>query len=355
MIELPGERPAVGSGEAKALDVAAMVPGVGVFGGVRRFIEIGNELVRRGHDYTLYHPGGEPPDWLPFDGRTRPLADLVGSRHHVLICNDPPLLDAFEKARADVKCFYFALENTPREREIARHPGWVILANSSGMHERLTRKYRVPVEKVIGGIDLQLFKPPQAAEQPKNEYRVLTFGRLSRRKKGVPIVVRAVESFARTAARRDPAAPRVTLVLFDHVGPHNEADPRDDFKTKIRHEFHVNLSQTELAGLYARCDVFVSAEKRAGWANTTAEAMACGVPVVCTRSGTRDIAEHLQTAWVVRWRHAHFVGNGLRALHGDAALARRLRDNALRRIRRFSWASVVDQLEDVVVRRLRNP
>ena len=43
------------------LDIGVLLPGVGVFGGVRRFIEIGNELVRRGHRYTLYHPTGEPP------------------------------------------------------------------------------------------------------------------------------------------------------------------------------------------------------------------------------------------------------------------------------------------------------
>jgi glycosyltransferase involved in cell wall biosynthesis len=354
----------------ESLDIGALVPSIGVFGGVRRFIEIGNELVRRGHRYVLYHPTGEQPDWLPFKGETKPLSALDDSRHQVLICNDPPLLDRFEKARADVKLFYFALENIKNERSIAGHSGWHILANSTGLCRRLRRKYRITVHPVIGGINLDTFKPrPEGlltsamqdkikGERKDDFFRVLTFGRLSRSKKGVPIVLAAVKSFARTvgggltgSARARP----VKLVLFDSLGSWNDRDPRDEIARmtgSLPHEFHLNPSQTELAALYSSCDLFVSAEKRAGWANTVAEAMACGLPVVCTRSGAVDIAAHRDTAWVVRWRHRFFVQRGLRALHEDPGLARTLSGNALERIRRYSWPHVGDQLEDVIRRSL---
>ena len=339
------------------LEFAALLPGVGVFGGVRRFIEIGNELVRRGHSYTLYHPEGSAPEWLPFLGEVRPTSALAEARHQVLMCNDPPSLRDFEKAHADLKLFCFALENIRGEGSIARHRGWTNLANSTGMYERLRRRYRVPVEKVIGGINLEVFRPQPVTDVNDNFYRVLAFGRLSRRKKGVPIVLRAVETFARSVARnRSGGTTRpVKLVLFDHVGQHNERDPRDEIRCTIPYEFHANLQQDELARLYSSCDVFVSAEKRAGWANTAVEAMACGVPVVCTRSGTRDVAIHLESAWVARWRHRYFLDRGLRALHSDTALAGRLRDNALERVRRYSWSQVVDQLEDIVRRKFSSP
>jgi glycosyltransferase involved in cell wall biosynthesis len=334
------------------LDFAAMLPGVGVFGGIRRFIEIGNELVRRGHTYTLYHPKGDAPKWLPFDGEVRPSADLSKAHHQILLCNDPPSLDLFAKAQADLKCFYFVGEKMPNEGSISRSPDWTILANSTGVRDRLRRKYGVLAETVIGGINLDVFNPQEHGDS--DHYRVLTFGRLSRRTKGVPIVLSAVESFARSVARKKGARP-VKLVLFDHIGQHNERDPRKEIQCSIPYEFHVNLGQEELAELYSSCDVFVSAERRAGWANTTVEAMACGVPVVCTRAGTRDIAAHRETAWVVRWRHRYFVGRGVHALHADPDLAHRLRNNALERVRSFSWSHVVDQLEAVVRRRLSGP
>lgn len=325
-----------------SLDFAVLLPGVGVFGGVRRFLEIGNELVRRGHRYTIYHPGGDRPDWLPFLGEVKPLSELAAARHQIAICNDPPLLEEFERARADVKFFYFVLENIRGEREIARNGSWSALANSTGMADRLWSRYRVRANRVIGGINLGTFHPGESRES--GEYRILTFGRLSRRKKGVPIVVSAVEMFSRRLGETERP---VKLVLFDHIGPGNEADPRDGFRCDVPHEFHINLGQEDLSALYRGCDAFVSAEKRAGWANTVAESMACGVPVVCTRSGALDLAVNGETAVVVR-RQRWFVERGLRSLHTDPSRAHRLREGAIDRVRSFSWESVVDQLLDAV-------
>jgi glycosyltransferase involved in cell wall biosynthesis len=79
--------------------------------------------------------------------------------------------------------------------------------------------------------------------------------------------------------------------------------------------------------------------------------MACGVPVVCTRSGAQDLAIHRETAWITR-RHRWFVERGLRALYDNRGLARELRDKALERVQMFSWASVTDQLLGVVNRKL---
>ena len=210
-------------------DVAALLPSVGVFGGVRRFIEIGNELVKRGHAYTIYHPEGTPPGWLPFLGEARPTAELAGARHQVLICNDPPSLERFDRARADLKCFYFALENIPGERSIARRPDWVILANSTGMADRLRRRHGIVAEKVIGGINLDVFQPAGETQRKADEFRLLAFGRFSRRKKGAPIVVRAAERFARHAAgTAGTVAVAGSLYLAGHaynvllgLGPHD--------------------------------------------------------------------------------------------------------------------------------------
>ena len=333
-----------------SLDFAVLLPSLGVFGGVRRFVEIGNELIRRGHRYTLYHPGGDRPEWLPFAGEVRPLSAAAAARHQIAICNDPPLLEDFQRVHAELKLFYFVLENIRGERAIARHKGWTVIANSTGMAQRLWRRYRVRAGEVVGGINLDMFRPlPEARAE---QFRILTFGRLSRRKKGVPIVEGAVESLARRMSRSKGTDGRpVKLVLFDHVGPGNERDPRDEFRCAVPHEFHINRPQEELARLYSGCDLFVSAEKRAGWANTVAEAMACGVPVVCTRSGARDLALHGETAWVVR-RQRWFVERGLRKMCGDPETAGRLRDNAIQHVRNYSWDRVADQLLEVVVAKL---
>ncbi len=338
------------------LDFAALLPHVGVFGGVRRFLEIGNALVARGHTYTLYHPDGTAPDWLPFAGQVRALSDLGTTRHDVLMTADPGLREAFERAPAGVKLFYCVHKNLP-PRDIATHRDWTLLANSSALRERLRRRYGVRAEDAIGGINVDMFRPEVASRASNETFRVLVYGRLSRGGKGSTMAVRAVERLARSMAQRPPAGadaevPAVTLVLFDHVGTGNESDPRDGFACDVPYEFHVNLSQSELARLYTTCNVYLSAERRAGWNNTVAEAMACGVPVVCTRAGTGDLVTHGETAWLVRWRHPYFFARAVQRLARDVALRERLRRSALERVNRFSWERVAGCIEDVARRRL---
>lgn len=349
-----------------SLDFAALLPGVGVFGGVRRFVEIGNELVRRGHRFVIYHHDGTSPEWLEYLGEVKALSELPRARHQIVLCNDSPLLGDFVRTDADLKLFYVVLEKIREERDIVTHADFVILANSTGIYQRLRKKYRVDAEKVIGGIDLQVFKPRAAAhgEAPSREhldpaassrpFRVMAYGRISRSRKGVPLVIQTVESLSRKLANRSQGepSPPFELVLFDHIGPGNETDPRQEIHSSLPLEFHLNLKQEQLAQLYSSCDLLLGAERRAGWSNVVAEAMACGLPVVCTSSGTVDIAHHRETAWVARWRHPWFLERGLRAMHDDSDLRSTLRDAALRGIQEYSWPRVVDQLEDVVRRKL---
>ena len=350
---LPG-----GRATAPTYDFGALLPGVGVFGGVRRVLELGNALVRRGHRYVLYHPEGTPPGWLPFAGLVRPLPALRQVSHQVLLCGEPTLLGDFEAAPAALKIFYCVLEKLPGERRIVRHPGWTILANSSGVQERLWRCHRVRAEAAFGGVNLQMFHPPGAPpRRPPGTFRILAYGRVSRQRKGTLLVVRAAEALARRLSRRRLAAagsapPPVELVLFDHLGPGNERDPRPELPCRIPCEFHLDEPQERLAELYASCDVFVSAERRAGWNNTVAEAMACGVPVLCTSSGTRDLARHMETAWVACWRHSYFLAAGLAALQRDPELRLRLRAAAQRRVAAFTWDRVAARVESVVAARL---
>jgi glycosyltransferase involved in cell wall biosynthesis len=343
---------------APRLEISALLPGVGVFGGVRRFLELGNALVRRGHRYVLYHPAGTRPGWLDFRGEVRPLADLPRTTHEVLLCGEPSLLPDFERATAQLKLFYCVLEKLPNERRIVQHPGWTILANSSGVRDRLWRRHRVRAEDAIGGINLQMFHPVVGARQHAGEsFRVLAYGRRSRSRKGTGLAVRAAELLAKRLGRRFPAwggtlAHPVQLVLFDQMGPGNEADPREKLRCSIPCEFHLDLPQERLAELYSSCDVFVSAERRAGWNNTVAEAMACGLPVVCTSSGTRDLALHRETAWRVRFRHPRFLAGGLAALHRDLRLRETLRREALRRAANWSWDRVAERFESISTARL---
>ncbi len=124
-------------------------------------------------------------------------------------------------------------------------------------------------------------------------------------------------------------------------------------KTRVPHDFYLNLPQDRMAWLYSQADIFVSAERRAGWSNTTAEAMACKLPVVCSKSGTQDFALHNETALVIPFAHPWVLRGQIRRLIDDEKLRHYLSQAGYEKIQEFTWASLVDKLETVFKERLK--
>ena len=327
------------------MNIAALLPHVEVFGGVRRYIELGNSLVRRGHRFTLFTPEGAPPAWLAFSGTMRPFSDLGGEAFDIGLCSEYSILDVFDRLRAQQKFFYFVLEGHKREREVIRRD-FRFLGNSEGICRRMESRYRITCCRAPGGINPTIFRPLEPAEREagsETEFRVLCYGRIYKRRKGVDAAVRAVDRLYRTR-------PNLRLILFDSLVGKDRVDPRPLVRTSVPVEFHIDLPQDRMAWLYSRADVFVSAERRAGWSNTVAEAMACGLPVVCTPSGTRDFALDERTALVAPLPLAFLIRRRLRDLMDDEALRRRLAGAGRAKILEFTWDSLAARLERIIGR-----
>ena len=60
-------------------------------------------------------------------------------------------------------------------------------------------------------------------------------------------------------------------------------------------EFHRSPPQNEIRNLYARCDTWITASRSEGFNLPALEAMACGTPVVSTRTGWPE--EAIKTGW----------------------------------------------------------
>ncbi len=322
------------------MNIAAILPHVEVFGGVRRYIELGNALVRRGHGFTLFTPEGAPPAWLPLAGAVRPFSELGNGTFDVGLCSEYSILEHFDRLRARQKFFYFVLEGHKREREVARRD-LRFLGNSEGICRRMESRYRITCHRAPGGVNPAIFHPLDPSEREARtdgEFRVLVYGRIYKHRKGVDAALRAVEGLFRTR-------PGLRLILFDSLVGKDRIDPRPLVRTRVPVEFHLDLPQDRMAWLYSRGDVFVSAERRAGWSNTVAEAMACGLPVVCTPSGTRDFALDGRTALVVPRSLAFLIRRRLRKLMDDGALRNRLADSGRAKIVEFTWDLLAARLE----------
>jgi glycosyltransferase involved in cell wall biosynthesis len=319
------------------MKIAALLPHVQVFGGVRRYLELGNDFMRRGHPFTLFHPGGEAPEWLPFHGETRPFSAVSEGTFDVGLCSEYSILDRFSDLRARGKFFYFVLEGHNREKEVARS-GLSLLANSEGLARRIERKYGVSCLRAPGGVNPDLFHPLPLPDRPRRDtFNILCYGRIYKRRKGVRYVLRAVDGLARRY-------PNLRLIFFDTLVGDDRRDPRPLVRTRVPFDFHLGLPQDRMAWLFGQADLFVSAERRAGWSNTTAEAMACRLPVVCTPSGTRDFAFDGRTALVAPIPAPILLRRRIRRLIEDPSLRERLAEAGYRMIGEFTWPALADRL-----------
>ncbi len=318
--------------------IAALLPHMEIYGGVRRYLELGNEFVRLGHEFVLYTPEGRPPSWLAFNGEIRPFSALNQDDHDIALCSEYSLLREFQGIRARRKFFYFVLAGHRLEKHVARLP-FRFLVNSTGLYRRLKKRYGLHCELAPGGINPEIFYPVER-EGSKKEFRILCYGRIYRRRKGIHLVIRAVEKLWRRY-------PQIKLLLFDSPVQGETRDPRQLIRTSVPHDFFWNLPQSSMAWLYSQADLFVSAEWRAGWSNPAAEAMACRVPVVCTASGTEDFALPGKTALVVRWPIPILLAKNIEKLIRDENLRCRLAEAGRQKILEFTWEALAKRLEKI--------
>jgi glycosyltransferase involved in cell wall biosynthesis len=200
----------------------------------------------------------------------------------------------------------------------------------------LVGKYGIEVLDGRGGVNPSLFHP--AADRKAaggGPMRILYYGRLSRPRKGTRFVLKAAEAMYRDGMD-------VELVLFDASTP-GSGDPRVGFDPGMPFRFYIDLPQERMASMYASADVFASAEHRAGWSNTCAEAAACGLPLVCTGSGTTDFALDGRTALVVR-RNSLSIGRALRKLYRDREAAMEMGREGAHVMLDFTWDRVCDTM-----------
>jgi glycosyltransferase involved in cell wall biosynthesis len=319
------------------MKIAALLPHVEVFGGVRRYIELGNALIRRGHDFVLLTPAGKNPDWLEFSGEVKAFEAIPAEEFEVGLCSEYSILPQFERLRARAKFFYFVLQGHKKEKDVASR-NYYYLGSSEGICRRIERKYKVRCFRAPGGINLEIFFP--LPRHPGREFKVLCYGRIYRRRKGVGHVIKAVEKLHHKN-------PDLRLIFFDSLVGEDKRDPRPLVRTSVPHEFYLDLAQDRMAWLFSQADIFVSAERRAGWANTAAEAMACRLPVVCTPSGSLDFAVHNETALVVPLAHPFLLRRQIRCLIDQPELRERLAEAGQRKISEFTWDALAERLEAI--------
>jgi glycosyltransferase involved in cell wall biosynthesis len=319
----------------KSLKFAVLLPHLKLYGGVKRFLELGNLFVSKGHKMTVFTPSGADPDWFNFDGQIRPMSLLTEDTFDIIFFTEISLLDFALKARAERKVFYIVLP--VNLNKIKKYPEIEFFANSSNLLEFAREKYGIDAFPAIGGLNLAnlpfIEKRSINASEP---FTVLVYGRIAEGRKGTMFVVRACERLLRKGFK-------VNLILFDTLVTENIRIAYKKFKTIVPYEFIIDHPIERNAELFHRADIFVAAERKTGYANTVAEAMACGTPVIATNSGTKDLLFDHETGLLVT-RNSRKIAKAILKLLNEPDLRAKISTNARKKVEGLNWESLADRI-----------
>jgi len=314
---------------------AAVLPTIQCYGGVRRYLEIGNELTRRGHDFTLFVDDlkGDAKDCQPswfncFFDIYGPnwVSDKNVGKFDVTIMSEH-CFHLFIKIPAPIRVYY-SIRDDIDENAIAICD--VVAANSTRQMIRMKSINQKPVDW-IGGINLQQFQPINIKKVSPPQ--VIFHGKWSA-EKGVGYAYHGIELAAK---ERD--------LICTPFGDKERVTLRCDCDSSK----YFHFPQNKLAKMYSESTITVEvAIDKAGWGNVAIESMACGTPVVCTSVSTEDFAVDGETALVVPIRDAEAVGKAIVKLLDDEKLREKLTTNAMKKIEQFSWENVVNKIEETL-------
>jgi glycosyltransferase involved in cell wall biosynthesis len=306
-----------------------ILPHTRLYGGVKRFIELGRIFSGKGHTFTLYTPDGIPPNWTTTDLRVAKFEALATEEMDILFTTSRRNKDVFLNAHARYKIFYH-LGLVQKSRKMVWDNRFYIFACSSNVARYDKWVFRVKPFLAAGGVDTTRFFPKKfEPAKESGDFTILIYGRVSEKIKGTRLIVKACEKLYRKY-------PNLRLLLFDTPSSDSMTKAIEDFKTHVPFDFILNHPVDQNVSIFHRADLFVAAEKGTGWANTVAEAMASGIPVVSTRAGTADIVIPGKTAIRVN-RNVASIAKGIEKMIESPGLRQELAINARKHIEQFDW------------------
>jgi GT2 family glycosyltransferase/glycosyltransferase involved in cell wall biosynthesis len=320
------------------LRIVYVTEGTGVGGGHRVVFQHLEGLAARGHAVELWSLDG-PPDWIElsvpvrrfedYPALTAALSDVEAIKVATWWATAPPVWRASVRRGVpvyfvqDIETSYYAEDHGVHAHVLATYrPEFKVLTTSQWVSEQL-HGLGIQPTIVSPGLDLDRFYPLGLERHASS---VLALGR-SNPLKNFPLTLSAYEGLAE---------PRPELWLYG-IEP--------ELGAPVGARYHVAPSDAEVNELLNTATVFVQTSRHEGFCLPVLEAMATGVPVVCTDAhGNRDFCLDGANCLIPDAR-PESVRDALQAVLGDPLLRARLSAEGRKTALRYDWAARLDDLE----------
>lgn len=306
---------------------AGLVHTIDVHGGVRRYFEIGNALVRAGHEFILFaNTVHEKKPWMEFIGELRPYHESRTTSVDMIFTNSPECFSDLEKSRADVKVVLVVSKFNAYGYKLAWNK-----VGSEFLWIGVESNWNVGLENIKGvcipgGINTDFFTPLLRKD---NDKLVVAFH--SRFWSG-----RGIEKINSLANKSGES---IKFVGYDAPGYPSFKGFGNTVKLRI------NDSQEKLRGTLQGSDIILSAMETAGWNNNIAEGMACCCVPVSTLAGVADLIDDGMNGFIVsEYDFVNQAFGRIQQLNNDRELFHMMQLASLRQVQKFTWEIFCDKM-----------
>ena len=312
-----------------------LVHTLNVHGGVRRYFEIGNALVKAGHSFTLFASIlQEKNPWMEFLGDVKPYNEYIFSPVDVMLTNAPPCFFDLKKSKADVKVIFVASKfNSDEYKNMWNRVGskylWIGVASewNVGMEE-------IQGRCIPGGVNTKFFIPPSIIEQHE-KLQVCFYARYGQgsSSRGTDLI----DNLARTLKKT------ISFVGYDA--------PKYPVLTSANIINETIYNQDMLVDVLRRSDIIMSAMNLAGWNNVIAEGCACGLVPISTSAGVKDLVINGWNGYIIpRNEFVDVACDRINRLNVDRELLMNMKERSIQHVQQFDWEifcrGMLDEIEE---------
>lgn len=301
--------------------IGAIIPHLDVWGGVRRYLEMGNAFVKMGHQYHLYClKMGNP--WIPFKGDIFKFSDHKQFSHDLVLTGARDTMELLDDVRGEVKSVMVVDRMYPREylnvyEKWGNEYFWVGVNHGwrAQFEGRIMLGYTCP-----GGVNTDLFKPDPSRRQETK--RVIFYARPQPRAN-----LMELEDGINHFLSECPCD-------WEFVG-YDNGDKSQTINERIK--FQQNKDQYEMVELMQSADFAISLKNKGMWDNNIAEAMACGCLPIANYSDTIGFLVDGHNCRIAR--NAEEVQDALEYFYYNPDEIERISANAQEDIKNYSWVN----------------
>ncbi len=197
------------------------------------------------------------------------------------------------------------------------------------------------IKVITNGIDVKEFYCRNLLNEGNAEdsFRVICGSRITPRK-GIRFIIKATQILKSKGIK----------IELDIIGEGNEKRDLEKMVDNMNLNKEINflgvIKHSELPKYYQRSNVYVSASFNEGMSNTMLEALACGLPIIATKTGgTNEMVFSGENGFVVEMKSAEDIAKKIEIIFNNFELEKKMSEKSRQIAEKMSWENIANDYE----------